>query len=105
MGTHSYVFEQKHACQVRVTVGDSGPCCCCICVMHFERRLTPLCVDYVFDRFYIALFSDSEQTHCALKVIDFESSGFSAKASLISASAGSRWGNGGGKEKSKPKED
>ena len=33
-----------HACQVRVTVGDSG-LCCCICVTYFERKLTPLLVD------------------------------------------------------------
>ena len=33
-----------HACQVRVTVGDSG--LCCTCVTYFERRLTPLSVDY-----------------------------------------------------------
>ena len=26
-----------HACQVRVTVGDSGFCCCCTCVTYFER--------------------------------------------------------------------
>ena len=25
-----------HACQVRVTVGDSG-LCCCACVMYFEH--------------------------------------------------------------------
>ena len=31
-------------CQVRVTVGDSG-LCCCVCVTFFERRLTPLFVD------------------------------------------------------------
>ena len=30
-----------HACQVRVTVGDSG-LCCCICVTYFECQLTPL---------------------------------------------------------------
>ena len=30
------------ACQVRVTVGDSG--LCCVCVTSFERKLTPLCV-------------------------------------------------------------
>ena len=35
-----------HACQMRVTIGDSG-LCCCICVMCFERWLTPLCVDSV----------------------------------------------------------
>ena len=29
--------------QVRVTVGDSG-ICCCVCVTYFERQLTPLCV-------------------------------------------------------------
>ena len=26
-----------HACQVRVTVGDSG-LCCCTCVLYFERN-------------------------------------------------------------------
>ena len=31
------------ACQVRVTGGDSG-LCCCACVTSFERELTPLCV-------------------------------------------------------------
>ena len=46
-----------HACQVRVTVGNSGLCCCtcvmyfehqfccCTCGRYFERQLTPLCVD------------------------------------------------------------
>ena len=34
------------ACQVRVTVGDSG-LCCCVCVTSFECQLTPLCVDFV----------------------------------------------------------
>ena len=29
---------------MRVTVGDSG-LCRCVCVMSFERVLTPLCVD------------------------------------------------------------
>ena len=33
-----------HACQVRVTVGNSG-LCCCTCIMYFECQLTPLCVD------------------------------------------------------------
>ena len=33
-----------HACQVRVTVGDSV-LCCCVCVTSFESWLTPLCVD------------------------------------------------------------
>ena len=33
-----------HACQVRVTVGDSG-LCCCTCVTYIERESTPLCVD------------------------------------------------------------
>ena len=33
-----------HACQVRVTIGDSG-LCCCGCVMYFERQWTPLRVD------------------------------------------------------------
>ena len=32
-----------HACQVRVTVGESG--LCCPCVMYFKPWLTPLCVD------------------------------------------------------------
>ena len=36
-----------HACKaVRVTVGDSGVCCC-TCVTSFERSLTPLCVESV----------------------------------------------------------
>ena len=34
-----------HACQVRVTVGDSG-LCCCTCVTYFERQLPPLRVDH-----------------------------------------------------------
>ena len=39
-----------HACQVRVTVADSGLCCCtlllcCTCVTYFECSLTLLCVD------------------------------------------------------------
>ena len=34
-----------HVCQVRVTVGDSG-LCCCACDTYLERQLTPLCVDY-----------------------------------------------------------
>ena len=29
---------------MRVTIGDSG-LCCCVCVTYFERCLTPLCVD------------------------------------------------------------
>ena len=37
-----------HACQVRVTVGDSG-LCCCTCVTYFERWLTPLWVVYYFE--------------------------------------------------------
>ena len=32
------------ACQVRVTVGGSG-FCCCVCVMSFERESTPLFID------------------------------------------------------------
>ena len=32
-----------HACQVRVTIGDSG-LCCCTCVTYFARWLTPLWV-------------------------------------------------------------
>ena len=31
------------ACQVRVTVGDSG--LCCVCVASFDHLLTPLCAD------------------------------------------------------------
>ena len=31
-------------CQVRVTVGDSG-LCCCVCLTSLKRWLTPLCVD------------------------------------------------------------
>ena len=37
-------FMYLLACQVRVTVGDSG-LCYCTCVTCFERSLTPLCVD------------------------------------------------------------
>ena len=33
-----------HACQVGVTVGDSG-LCCCTCVTCFEHKITPLCVN------------------------------------------------------------
>ena len=33
------------ACQVKLTVGDSGLCCCVCCVTSFERQLAPLCVD------------------------------------------------------------
>ena len=33
-----------HACQMRVTLGDSG-LCCCTCVTYFKCQLTPLCVD------------------------------------------------------------
>ena len=33
-----------HACQLRVTVGDSGHCCC-TGVTYFESKLTPLLVD------------------------------------------------------------
>ena len=32
------------ACQVRVSIGDSG-LCCCVCVTSFERLFSPLCVD------------------------------------------------------------
>ena len=35
-----------HACQVRVTVGNSG-LCCCTCVTSFEHQWTPLCVGSV----------------------------------------------------------
>ena len=33
-----------HACQVSISVGDSG-LCCCACVMTFKCKLTPLCVE------------------------------------------------------------
>ena len=33
-----------HACHVRVTVGDSG-LCCCTCVTYLQPKLSPLCVD------------------------------------------------------------
>ena len=39
------VFSNLHTCQVRVTVGDSG-LCCCTCVTYFECELTPLFVYY-----------------------------------------------------------
>ena len=42
-----------HACRVRVTVGDSG-LCCCTCVTYFEPWLAPLCVDL-----YINLYLNS----------------------------------------------
>jgi len=35
-----------HTCQVRVTVGNSG-LCCCTCVTSFEHQWTPLCVGSV----------------------------------------------------------
>ena len=35
-----------HACQVRVTLGDAG-ICCCISVTYFERLLSPLCVSSI----------------------------------------------------------
>ena len=38
-----YLVLILHACQVRVTGGDSG-LCCCVCVTSFERYLTPLSV-------------------------------------------------------------
>ena len=41
------------ACQVTVTVRDSG-LCCCTCVMSFEHQLTPLWVD-----FFLKLFRSS----------------------------------------------
>ena len=31
-----FMYLVLHACQVRVTVGDSG-LCCCTCVRYFER--------------------------------------------------------------------
>ena len=40
------IIYSIHACQVRVTVGDPG-LCCCTCVTSFERSLTPLFVDSV----------------------------------------------------------
>ena len=41
-----------HTCQVRVTIGDSG-LCCCTCAMDFECTLTPVCVDSFFVFFYV----------------------------------------------------
>ena len=38
------VYIYIRACQLRVTVGDSG-LCCCVCVTSFELELTPLFVD------------------------------------------------------------
>ena len=35
-----------HACQLRVTVGNSG-LCCCTCVTYVEHKLTPLCAYYL----------------------------------------------------------
>ena len=35
-----------YACQVRVTVGNSG-LCCCTCITYYKHWLTPLCVDPV----------------------------------------------------------
>ena len=37
------VYVLPHACHVRVTVGDSG-LCCCVCVTYFESQLTPVYV-------------------------------------------------------------
>ena len=34
-----------HACQVRVTLGDSG-LCCCACATSVEPKLTPLCLGF-----------------------------------------------------------
>ena len=56
------------ACQVRVTVGDSG-LCCCVCVTSFERSITHLCVDsaraiyasFCFER----KAENGEQSSCA----------------------------------------
>ena len=40
----SFCTLYLHACQLRVTIGNSG-LCCCTCVTYFERRLTSLLVD------------------------------------------------------------
>ena len=45
------VLLYLHACQMRVTVGDSV-LCCCVCVTSFEGKLTPLCVDSVSIHIY-----------------------------------------------------
>ena len=42
-------------CQARVTIGDSG-LCCCVCVMSFEHCLTPLFVDPPKLKIYITYF-------------------------------------------------
>ena len=48
-----------HACQVRVTVGYSG-LCCCTCVMYFKCWLTPLFVDQTHAH---SLFLSLSHTH------------------------------------------
>ena len=40
------LYLYKHTSQVRVTVGNSG-LCCCACVMYFEHKLTSLRDDSV----------------------------------------------------------
>ena len=43
VNVHYYYY--LHACQVRVTISDSG-LCCCTCVTYFERYfLNPFCFD------------------------------------------------------------
>ena len=43
------VFYSQAGYHVRVTAGDSG-LCCCVHVTFFERKLTPLFVDYEVQR-------------------------------------------------------
>ena len=47
-----------HTCQVRVTVGNSGLCCCITYFVHCG--LTPLCVDSFERRYYSAILRTIE---------------------------------------------
>ena len=44
------------ACQMRVTVGDSGFSCLCVCVTSFERLLNPLFDSYTLIQYYRAVY-------------------------------------------------
>ena len=52
------------ACQLRVTVGDSG-LCCCVCVTSFEPWLTP-CVLFLFAHYFRTETSDSTASQSVL---------------------------------------
>ena len=56
----------SNACQVRVTVGDLG-FCCCACVTSFERQLTPLCVDSYSQVILLSSLFACRVTACCLK--------------------------------------